>query len=276
MGLGSIIGAGLDFATGIPIFSSIGAGLDAEQGARDQNAANLANARETMAFQERMSNTAYQRAVKDMQAAGLNPMLAYSQGGASSPTGSLAAPAQNTAAAGVSSAAQQAQAVNQAQQVLQQRETIEQIKAETARTKSETLENSVNTAAKAASTDAAKATAALAKQQAETEFYETGLKRIKEYAEVDADAPGGRTGGGFRADVEKRKSEAELARLEVSKQRLLKAGYDILDRNRAGVESTGKSLWEWTKDRAESLNQWYEEKKRDYQANRDPRSYERK
>lgn len=48
-----------------------------------------ANAQDQMSFQREMSGTSYQRAVEDMQAAGLNPMLAYSQGGASTPPGAM-------------------------------------------------------------------------------------------------------------------------------------------------------------------------------------------
>ena len=71
-----------------PIIGAIVGGIAASAiGSKISSSSAQRSADKQMKFQEEMSNTSYQRAMADMRAAGLNPMLAYQQGGASTPVG---------------------------------------------------------------------------------------------------------------------------------------------------------------------------------------------
>ena len=72
------------------IASAVGAtALDYAMKKKEQKWAKQA-ANVQMDYQERMSNTAYQRAMADMRKAGINPIMVTKLGGASTPTGAMA------------------------------------------------------------------------------------------------------------------------------------------------------------------------------------------
>lgn len=119
MGFGSFLKKTVGLAAPIvggvlggPAGAAAGAAVTGFLGQEETNAANSAQAQRSMDysnsqferqmafnssqadinrnFQREMSNTSYQRGMQDMRKAGLNPILAYQQGGASSPAGSSA------------------------------------------------------------------------------------------------------------------------------------------------------------------------------------------
>lgn len=161
---------------GISALGSIAGGGISSASQAAANETNIKIAAQNRRFQERMSSTAYQRAVADMKAAGLNPAMAYMSGGASSPAGSSTTvePTLGKLGQGVSSAA------GVAMEAASRRATIDQIRATTEKTAAETAQLKLESLSRLAMLDAQVAnfganmrlTGARETQQlAETDFY---------------------------------------------------------------------------------------------------------
>ncbi|WNK14524.1 MAG: DNA pilot protein [Microvirus sp.] len=217
----------MDFASlGLDLIPSV-LGYLGQENANDQS---QHNAEAQMAFQERMSNTAHQREVQDLMAAGLNPMLALKQG-ASSPAGAQATVG-NSLGAAVSSASQGAQIQNALAEAKQKEASIDQIKAQTEQIKSTTLDQKVATAIQAeqlrnlkenTGERSANITGMALDQQEKAAIYKymveqggysaVAAQRVAESALKQMER--GRNEETFASDVAQRKTESRLKQLDL-------------------------------------------------------------
>ncbi|WNK14864.1 MAG: DNA pilot protein [Microvirus sp.] len=189
-------------------------GYMGQENANDQS---QHNAEAQMSFQERMSSTAYQRATADMQAAGLNPMLAYQQGGASSPQGAQAQVG-NSLGAAVASAGQAAQISQTKAQTEQTKAQTGQTQAETARIISETMDQKLNSAYLQSKIDQALSGAGNTQQDTANKAADHG--RIQAGSETARELLNAmRTGDGFSAVVSDLVGKGDQSMTQAGKSR---------------------------------------------------------
>ncbi|AXH76109.1 MAG: DNA pilot protein [Microviridae sp.] len=143
-----------DWSKAIGGIANAGTALLSYAGQDATNQANAQMAQKQMDFQASQTGSSYQRGVADMKAAGLNPMLAYSQGGSSSGGGASAVMG-NAGQAAISSGFQAAMNRAQLQQMEYQNDNLvttnDNVAKDTALKEAQILQTAQGTATSAAS-----------------------------------------------------------------------------------------------------------------------------
>lgn len=203
-----------------------------------------------MRFQYNMSNTAYQRAVADMGKAGLNPMLAYQQGGASTPPGATTR-VEDVISPAVSTAMQ---SMMVKEGINKTRAEVDQVQAATQAAKSQAMLNA-QLAAKAAqdtrlqtvNADVQQATVLDAVERIRNE---AGMSRA-EFYRADEEAKHAETFYGARAQREKSSAAqvaqevTQAAQAFVPEQRIREAGAELEESNLPAARAAKAKAETW-------------------------------
>lgn len=216
------------WAAAIGGLAGLGSGAMQYYGGQQANAANAEQAQKQMDFQKMMSDTSWQRGTADMKKAGLNPMLAYSQGGASSASGA-AARMENVAGPAASSAMQAAQAVAGLSNTAAQTDHIE---AQAENTRSETALNAYRGALIRADTE--KSTHSAAQLKAATENAQAELDGIVARSRVARDSA--------RSHISEADSRAKSAALGVRFDNAKAGAADILNTGNTTIQDIARGM----------------------------------
>lgn len=193
---------------GLSLLGGIAQNVFAGMRADDANKASAKASREQMAFQERMSNTQYQRGMADMKAAGLNPILAYQKGGASSPSGSMpsvtTAPTTDVVTPALSSGMQSSRVREEIKNMQEQNKMIQaqthQSNTQAMLAAAQTAKTTVDTQIAGEMYETAKRQAAVAKT--DKEFYDSPIGKILRFMGTGLSEMGRVFGGANRVGTE--------------------------------------------------------------------------
>lgn len=228
------------------VASAIGGFVGDLGGATIGAAFNARSAKKQMAFQERMANTAYQRAANDLQAAGLNRVLALGSP-AISPSGASASMNAPQLGASVNNARTANAGVRSAEAMIAtQQEQAKNVRAQTEKTMAEKDFIAVQTRNVEADTLVKNALPALYGAQTENYFANTGKvaderqKILEEIKRIKAEIP--------YLEASGKKMEADAAQAQVMKmlftlvEPLLQQGVDWFKNKARGHTSLDSPL----------------------------------